>query len=68
MVEGMPKITKNLISISEKVPTNWERIYKRMDVIFEQLRFETHQKILEEIFKFTDYEINLSNYMGHAVK
>ena len=64
MVEGMPKITKNLISISEKVPTNWERIYKRMDVIFEQLRFETHQKILEEIFKFTDYEINLSNYMG----
>lgn len=62
MFEGLPKINKKLIMTVDKGIEDWDFLYQRISVIRELVSYETNQKILEEIFKFTDYEINKSNY------
>lgn len=66
MYKGLPKITKNL-TITEnefKVSKDLDFLRQQMDAICERVSFKTDQKILEEIFKFTDYEVNSNNYMA----
>lgn len=65
MYKGLPKITKNLIMTENKfkVFKDWDFLRQQMDAICERVSFKTDQKILEEIFKFTDYEVNSNNYM-----
>lgn len=62
MFEGLPKINKKLIMTVDKGIEDWDHLLHRISVIRELVSYETNQKILEEIFKFTDYEINKSNY------
>lgn len=66
MYKGLPKITKNLIMTEDKFKDfkDWDFLRQQMDVICERVSFKTDQKILEEIFKFTDYEVNSNNYMA----
>lgn len=65
MYKGLPKITKNLTMTENKFKDfkNWDFLRQQMDAICELVSFKTDQKILEEIFKFTDYEVNSNNYM-----
>ena len=65
MYKGLPKITKNLTMTENKFKDfkNWDFLRQQMDAICELVSFKTNQKILEEIFKFTDYEVNSNNYM-----
>lgn len=58
-----PKITKNLIITTNKLTENCDFLYQQLRAICEQTSYETDQKILEEIFKFTNYEVNLNNYV-----
>ena len=62
MYKGLPKITKNL-TMTENKFKDWDFLRQQMDAICELVSFKTDQKILEEIFKFTDYEVNSNNYM-----
>ena len=62
MFEELPKINKKLIMSVDKGVEDWNFLRQRMDAICELASFKTNQKILEEIFKFTNYEVNLSNY------
>lgn len=66
MYKGLPKITKNLIMTENKFKDfkDWDFLRQQMDAICERVSFKTDQKILEEIFKFTDYEVNSNNYMA----
>lgn len=64
MFEGLPKINKKLIMSVDKCTEDLDFLRQRMDAICELASFETNQKILEEIFKFTNYEINLNNYVA----
>lgn len=59
-----PKITKNLIITTNKLTENCDFLYQQLRAICEQTSYETDQKILEEIFKFTNYEINSNNYIA----
>lgn len=65
MYKGLPKITKNLTMTENKFKDfkDWDFLRQQMDAICELVSFKTDQKILEEIFKFTDYEVNSNNYM-----
>ncbi len=65
MYKGLPKITKNLIMTENKFKDfkDWDFLHQQIDAICERVSFKTDQKILEEIFKFTDYEVNSNNYM-----
>lgn len=65
MYKGLPKITKNLTMTENKFKDfkDWDFLRQQMDAICELVSFKTNQKILEEIFKFTDYEVNSNNYM-----
>ena len=65
MFEGLPKINKSLIYAESKFKDSkdWDFLRQRMDAIYELVNFETNQKILEEIFKFTNYEVNVNNYV-----
>ena len=62
MFEGLPKIHKKWIMSVDKCTEDLDFLRQQMDAICECANFETNQKILEEIFKFTNYEINKSNY------
>lgn len=64
MIYEWPKITKNLIIITNKHIENCDFLYQQLREICELTSYKTDQKILEEIFKFTNYEINSDNYMG----
>lgn len=66
MFEGLPKINKSLIYAESKFKDSkdWDFLRQRMDAICELTNFKTNQKIPEEIFKFTNYEVNLNNYMA----
>lgn len=64
MFEGLPKINKKLIMSVNKCTEDLDFLHQQMNVICEQTSFETNQKILEEIFKFTNYEVNLNNYVA----
>ena len=64
MIYEWPKITKNLIITTNKHTENCDFLYQQLRAICEQTSYETDQKILEEIFKSTNYEINSNNYMG----
>lgn len=64
MFEGLSKINKSLIYAESKFkdPKDWDFLRQQMDAICERASYETDKKILEEIFKFTNYEVNLNNY------
>ena len=62
MFEGLPKINKKLIMSVDKCTEDLCLLRQQMDAICELASFETNQKILEEIFKFTNYEVNVNNY------
>ena len=62
MFEGLPKINKKLIMSVDKCTEDLCLLRQQMDAICELANFETNQKILEEIFKFTNYEVNVNNY------
>lgn len=64
MFVGLPKINKKLITTADKCAEDLDFLRQQMDVICELTNFKTNQKILEEIFKFTNYEVNLNNYMA----
>lgn len=64
MIYEWPKITKNLIITTNKLTENCDFLYQQLREICELTSYKTDQKILEEIFKFTNYEINSDNYMG----
>lgn len=64
MFEGLPKINKKMFMTVGKGVEDLDFLRQRMDVICERANFETNQKILEEIFKFTNYEVNLNNYVA----
>lgn len=64
MFEGLPKINKKLIMSVDKCTEDLDFLRQQMDAICERASFETNQKILEEIFKFTNYEVNLNNYVA----
>lgn len=61
--EGLPKINKKMIMTVDKGIEDWDFLRQRMDAICELTNFKTNQKILEEIFKFTNYEVNVNNYV-----
>ena len=42
---------------------DWKFLNQQIYAICERVSFKTDLKILEEIFKFTDYEVNSNNYM-----
>lgn len=48
----------------DKCTEDLDFLRQQMDAIFERESFETNQKVLEEIFKFTNYEVNLNNYVA----
>lgn len=64
MFEGLPKINKKLIMSVDKCTEDLNFLRQQMDAICELASFKTNQKILEEIFKFTNYEVNLNNYVA----
>ncbi len=64
MFKGLPKINKKMIMTVDKGDEDLDFLRQRIDAICERSRFETDQKILEEIFKFTNYEVNSKNYVA----
>ena len=48
----------------DKCTEDLDFLRQQMDAICERESFETNQKILEEIFKFTNYEVNLNNHVA----
>lgn len=64
MFEGLPKINKKLITTADKCIEDLDFLRQRLDAICKLTNFETNQKILEEIFKFTNYEVNVNNYVA----
>lgn len=64
MFEGLPKINKKLIMSVDKCTEDLDFLRQQMDAICKRSSFETNQKILEELFKFTNYEVNLNNYVA----
>lgn len=64
MFKGLPKINKKMIMTVDKGVEDWDFLRQQMDAIRELASFKTNQKILEEIFKFTNYEVNLNNYVA----
>lgn len=64
MFKGLPKINKKMFMTVDKGVEDLDFLRQRMDAIYELTNFKTDQKILEEIFKFTNYEVNLNNYVA----
>lgn len=64
MIYEWSKNTKNFIITTNKHTENCDFLYQQIREICELTSYKTDQKILEEIFKFTNYEINSDNYMG----
>ena len=64
MFEGLPKINKKMFMTVNKGAEDLDFLHQRIDAICELTNFKTNQKILEEIFKFTNYEVNVNNYVA----
>lgn len=64
MFKGLPKINKKMFMTVDKGVEDLDFLRQRMDAICELTKNKTDQKILEEIFKFTNYEVNSKNYMA----
>lgn len=64
MFKELPKINKKMIMTVDKGTEDLDFLRQRMDAICKLTNFKTNQKILEEIFKFTNYEVNINNYVA----